>query len=137
MLAATDYVVPALEIVDARVQDPRKIFDTVSDNGAAAGIVMGGRPVRPMDVDLRWVGGIMYVNSEIEETGVAAGVLGHPAMGVAWLANKLGTLGTPMEPGISCWRARSPAWCSPRRATPAGFGSSAEFRCVSCGGHAR
>ena len=99
VLAATDYVVPALEIVDARVQDPRKIFDTVADNGAAAGIVMGGRPVRPMDVDLRWVGGIMYVNSEIEETGVAAGVLGHPAMGVAWLANKLGELGTPMEPG--------------------------------------
>ena len=99
VLAATEYVVPALEIVDARVQDPRKIFDTVADNGAAAGIVMGGRPVRPMDVDLRWVGGIMYVNSEIEETGVAAGVLGHPAMGVAWLANKLGTLGTPMEPG--------------------------------------
>ena len=92
-------MVPALEIVDARVQDPRKIFDTVADNGAAAGIVMGGRPVRPMDVDLRWVGGIMYVNSEIEETGVAAGVLGHPAMGVAWLANKLGELGTPMEPG--------------------------------------
>jgi 2-oxo-hept-3-ene-1,7-dioate hydratase len=99
VLAATDYVVPALELVDARVQDPRKIFDTVSDNAAASGIVMGGRPVRPFDVDLRWVGGIMYVNAEIEETGVAAGVLGHPAMGVAWLANKLGTLGTPMEPG--------------------------------------
>ena len=99
VLAATDYVVPALEIVDARVQDPRKIFDTVSDNGAAAGIVMGGRPVRPMDVDLRWVGGIMYVNSEIEETGVAAGVLGHPAMGVAWLANKLGAHGVALEAG--------------------------------------
>ena len=99
VLRATEYVVPALEIVDARLQDPRKIFDTVSDNGAAAGIVIGGRPVRPMDVDLRWVGGIMYVNSEIEETGVAAGVLGHPAMGVAWLANKLGSLGTPLEPG--------------------------------------
>ena len=99
VLAATEYVVPALELVDARVQDPRKIFDTVSDNAAAAGIVMGGRPVRPLDIDLRWVGGIMYVNGEIEETGVAAGVLGHPAMGVAWLANKLGSLGTPMEPG--------------------------------------
>jgi len=99
VLAATDYVVPALEIVDARVQDPRKIFDTVSDNGAAAGIVMGGRPVRPMDVDLRWVGGIMYKNSEIEETGVAAGVLGHPALGVAWLANKLGSHGVTLEPG--------------------------------------
>jgi 2-oxo-hept-3-ene-1,7-dioate hydratase len=99
VLAATDYVVPALEIVDARVQDQRKIFDTIADNGAAAGIVMGGRPVRPMDVDLRWVGGIMYKNSEIEETGVAAGVLGHPAMGVAWLANKVGSMGTPLEPG--------------------------------------
>jgi 2-oxo-hept-3-ene-1,7-dioate hydratase len=99
VLAATDYVVPSLKLVDARLQDPRKIFDTVSDNAAASGIVMGGRPVRPFDVDLRWVGGIMYVNGEIEETGVAAGVLGHPAMGVAWLANRLGTLGTAMEPG--------------------------------------
>jgi 2-oxo-hept-3-ene-1,7-dioate hydratase len=99
VLRATEYVVPAMEIVDARLQDPRKIFDTVADNGAAAGIVVGGRPIRPMDVDLRWVGGIMYVNSEIEETGVAAGVLGHPALGVAWLANKLGSVGVTLEPG--------------------------------------
>lgn len=99
VLRATEFVVPALEIVDARVKDPRKIFDTVADNGAAAAIVMGGRPVRPLDIDLRWVGGLMYVNGEIEETGVAAGVLGHPAMGVAWLANRLGSLGTHLEPG--------------------------------------
>jgi 2-oxo-hept-3-ene-1,7-dioate hydratase len=99
VLQATEYVVPAIEIVDARIQDQRKIFDTVADNGAAAGIVVGGRPVGPMDVDLRWVGGIMYRNSEIEETGVAAGVLGHPALGVAWLANKLGAHGTALEPG--------------------------------------
>lgn len=99
VLRATEYVVPALEIVDARLQDPRKIFDTISDNGAAAGIVIGGRPVGPMDVDLRWVGGIMYKNSEIEETGVAAGVLGHPALGVAWLANKLGQHGVALKPG--------------------------------------
>jgi len=99
VLRATEYVVPAIEIVDARVQDPRKIFDTVADNGAAAGIVIGGRPVGPMDVDLRWVAGIMYCNSEIEETGVAAGVLGHPALGVGWLANKLGSHGVTLEPG--------------------------------------
>jgi len=99
VLRATEYVVPAIEIVDARLKDQRKIYDTVADNGAAAGIVIGGRPVRPMDVDLRWVGGIMYRNSEIEETGVAAGVLGHPALGVAWLANKLGALGVRLEPG--------------------------------------
>jgi 2-oxo-hept-3-ene-1,7-dioate hydratase len=99
VLRATEYVVPALEIVDARLQDPRKIVDTVADNGAAAGIIVGGRPVGPMDVDLRWVGGIMYRNGEIEETGVAAGVLGHPALGVAWLANKLGSHGVALEPG--------------------------------------
>jgi len=99
VLRATEYVVPAIEIVDARLQDQRKIFDTVADNGAAAGVVIGGRPVGALDVDLRWVGGIMYRNSEIEETGVAAGVLGHPALGVAWLANKLGQHGTALEPG--------------------------------------
>ena len=97
VLRATEYVVPAIEIVDARLQ--RKIFDTVSDNGAATGIVIGGRPIGPLDADLRWVGGIMYRNSEIEETGVAAGVLGHPALGVAWLANKLGQHGVALEAG--------------------------------------
>ncbi len=99
VLRATEYVIPAIEIVDARLQDVRKIVDTVADNGAAAGIALGGRPVGPMDVDLRWVGGIMYKNSEIEETGLAAGVLGHPALGAAWLANKLGTMGVALEPG--------------------------------------
>jgi len=99
VLRATEYVVPAIEIVDARLQNPRKIFDTVADNGAAAGIVIGGRPIKPMDVDLRWVGGIMYRNSEIEETGLAAGVLGHPALGVAWLANRLGMNGVTLEAG--------------------------------------
>ena len=99
VLRATEYVIPAIEIVDARLADPRKIVDTVADNGAAAGIALGGRPVGPMDVDLRWVGGIMYRNSEIEETGLAAGVLGHPAMGIAWLANKVGRFGTVLEPG--------------------------------------
>jgi 2-oxo-hept-3-ene-1,7-dioate hydratase len=99
VLRATDYVVPSIEIIDARVQNPRKIFDTVSDNGAAAGIILGGRPVRPLDVDLRWVGAIFYRNSEIEETGIAAGVLNHPAMAVAWLANKLAPFDTTLEPG--------------------------------------
>jgi 2-oxo-hept-3-ene-1,7-dioate hydratase len=99
VLRATEYVVPAMEIVDARLKDPRTIVDTVADNAAAAGIVIGGRPIAPRDVDLRWVGGIMYRNSEIEETGVGAGVLGHPALGVAWLANKLATHGVALDPG--------------------------------------
>ncbi len=99
VLRATEYVVPSIEIIDARVQNPRKIFDTVADNGAAAGLVLGGRPVRPDDVDLRWVGAVFYRNSQIEETGIAAGVLGHPAMAIAWLANKLAPFGVTLEPG--------------------------------------
>jgi 2-oxo-hept-3-ene-1,7-dioate hydratase len=96
VLDATRWVTPALEILDARVQmsDPetghlRTIVDTISDNAANAGIVVGGRAVRPDACDLRRVGALLYVNEAIEETGVAAGVLGHPANGVAWLANRL------------------------------------------------
>ena len=99
VLRATEFVVPAMEIVDARLKDVRKIYDTISDNGAGAGLVLGGRPMKPLDVDLRWVGGMMLKNGEVEETGLAAGVLGHPAMGVAWLANKLGSHGVALEPG--------------------------------------
>ncbi|MET3579893.1 2-oxo-hept-3-ene-1,7-dioate hydratase [Mesorhizobium robiniae] len=99
VLRATEYVVPSIEIIDARVLNPRRITDTVADNGAAAGIVIGGRPVGPAEVDLRWVGGIMYRNGEIEETGLAAGVLGHPARAIAWLANKVGRFGTVLQPG--------------------------------------
>ena len=96
VLAATEYVTPAVEIIDARIEQfdretkaPRKVFDTISDFAANAGIVTGGRPVRPHDVDLRWVGAMLYKNGVIEETGLAAGVLNHPATGVAWLANKI------------------------------------------------
>lgn len=99
VMRATEWVVPSIEIIDARVTEPRKIYDTVADNGAYAGLVLGGRPVRPEDVDLRWVGAIFYRNSGIEETGLAAGVLGHPAMAIAWLANKLGPFGTELQPG--------------------------------------
>ncbi|WP_156677698.1 2-oxo-hept-4-ene-1,7-dioate hydratase [Sphingomonas profundi] len=105
VLNATDYVVPALEIIDSRIQRVqangrmRKVLDTISDNAANAGIVMGGRPVRPDAVDLRWVGAILYRNGVIEETGLAAGVLNHPANGPAWLAHRLHDYGEALEPG--------------------------------------
>ncbi len=96
VLAATDYVVPAIEIIDARIEQfdrdsraMRKVFDTIADNAANAGIVLGGRPVKPDAVDLRWVCALLHRNGVIEESGVAAAVLNHPATGVAWLANKL------------------------------------------------
>ncbi len=106
VLAATDYVTPALEIIDARIEQfdrdtkaMRKVFDTISDFAANAGIVLGGRPVKPMDVDLRWCGALLHKNSVIEETGLAAGVLNHPATGVAWLANKIAPYGEQLNAG--------------------------------------
>ncbi|OBY56886.1 2-oxo-hepta-3-ene-1,7-dioic acid hydratase [Pseudomonas nitroreducens] len=106
VLDATEWVIPALEIIDARIQqvDPdtqatRKVFDTISDNAANAGVVMGGRAVRPSDIDLRRVPAILYRNGVIEESGVSAAVLNHPAKGVAWLANKLSPYDVTLLPG--------------------------------------
>ena len=96
VLRATAYVMPALEIIDARIEQfdrdtkaPRKVFDTISDFAANAGVVLGGRPVRADAIDLRWVGALLYRNAVLEETGLAAAVLNHPGTGIAWLANKI------------------------------------------------
>jgi 2-oxo-hept-3-ene-1,7-dioate hydratase len=106
VLSATEVVTPAIEIIDARIEQldretkqMRKVFDTISDFAANAGVVMGGRPVRPHDVDLRWVGALLHKNGVIEETGLAAGVLNHPATGVAWLANRIAPHDEKLEPG--------------------------------------
>ena len=96
----------AIEIIDARIeqfdrdtQAPRKVFDTVSDFAADAGIVMGGRPVRPLNVDFRWVGALLHKNGVIEETGLAADVLNQPGNGVAWLDNKIAPHGEALNAG--------------------------------------
>ncbi|BET95883.1 2-oxo-hept-4-ene-1,7-dioate hydratase [Xenorhabdus taiwanensis] len=103
---ATDYVIPALELIDARchnidpeTQRPRKVFDTISDNAANGGVIIGGRPIKADELDLRWVSALLYRNGVIEESGVAAAVLNHPANGVAWLANKLAPHGVQLEAG--------------------------------------
>jgi len=96
VMAATDYVCPSLEILDTRIlrQDPstgtpRKIFDTIADNAANAGIVLGEQKHGIDAFDLRWVGAIVAKNDEVEETGLGAGVLNDPVMGIVWLANRL------------------------------------------------
>jgi len=106
VLRASAYVVPALEIIDARIEQldretraPRKVFDTIADFAANAGVVTGGRPVTPDRIDLRWAGAMLYKNGVIEETGLAAGVLNHPASGIAWLANKIAPFGERLNPG--------------------------------------
>ncbi len=106
VLAATECVVPAIEIIDARIEQfdrhtkvMRKVQDTISDNAANAGIVIGGRRMNPREVDLPWCGAILRQNGAVEETGLAAGVQGHPAIGVAWLAMKLAPWGECLEAG--------------------------------------
>ena len=106
VLAAADWVTPAIEIIDARIEQfdretkaPRKVVDTISDFAANAGIVLGGRPVRPTEVDLRWVGAMLSKNGVIEETGLGAAVLNHPALGIAWLANKIAPWDQRLEAG--------------------------------------
>src|SRR4029450_13179480 len=90
---------PGAKRVDPQTKATRKIFDTIADNAANAGIVLGGRPIRPMDADLRWIGALCFRNGQLEETGLAAGVLNHPATSVAWLANKIASNGLALEAG--------------------------------------
>jgi len=106
VLDATEYVQPAIEIIDSRIEQfdrhtkaMRKVQDTISDNAANAGIVLGGRQLHPREVDLPWCGAILRQNGVVEETGLAAGVQGHPAVGVAWLARKLAPWGECLQAG--------------------------------------
>jgi len=99
-LAAIDYAVPALEVLNSHIElEGRTIVDTIADNAAYGAMVLGDVHKRPDEIDLRWVPGVLSRNGEIEETGVAAGVLGHPATGVAWLANKFHQHGARLEAG--------------------------------------
>lgn len=88
-LDAADCVVPALELVDHRMAPPRIVADTVADNSAFAGVILSGRRFRPGDVDAGWLGAALLRNGLMEETGVTAIGMGHPAACVAWLANRL------------------------------------------------
>ncbi|MGA9872597.1 MAG: 2-oxo-hepta-3-ene-1,7-dioic acid hydratase [Rhodococcus sp. (in: high G+C Gram-positive bacteria)] len=100
VLRATEYVVPALEILSSRIEmEGRTIVDTISDNAALGGMVYGGNPTDPAAVDMRWISALLYRNETIEESGVAAAVLNHPATGVAWLASKLAQHDDRLEAG--------------------------------------
>ena len=75
------------------------MVDTIADNAADAGIVCGPNAVGPREVDLRWVSALAYRNDIVEETGVAAGVLDHPAAGIVWLARRYAEQGLSLEAG--------------------------------------
>jgi 2-oxo-hept-3-ene-1,7-dioate hydratase len=106
VLAATDYVAPSIEILDTRIVrvddetgKTRSVFDTISDNAANAGVVLGAERHAADAFDLRWVGAITLRNGAVEETGLGAGVLNDPVESVVWLARRMAQYGQSIEPG--------------------------------------
>ena len=105
VIAATDYVCPAIEILDTRIQrvdaatgKSRLVYDTISDNAANAGVVLGDERHKIDRFDLRWVGAIISRNDDVEETGLGAGVLNDPVESVVWLARRMAQYGQRIEP---------------------------------------
>ncbi|AQS49040.1 2-oxo-hepta-3-ene-1,7-dioic acid hydratase [Thioclava nitratireducens] len=132
VLAATDYVAPSLEILDTRIlrADPatgqaRVIVDTVSDNAANAGIVLGEARHDPAKVDLRWTGAILRKDGEVETTGLGAAVLDDPVQGLVWLARRMGQYGQRIEAGqvILSGSFIAPIECPPGTRIEADFGT--------------
>jgi 2-oxo-hept-3-ene-1,7-dioate hydratase len=132
VLDATAYVVPALEILNSHIEMAgRTIVDTISDNAAMGAMVIGGNPVKADAVDLRWISALLYRNQTIEESGVAAAVLGHPAMGVAWLANKLAQHGQSLGAGeiILAGSFTRPMWVERGDTVHADYGQLGAITC--------
>lgn len=120
VLNATSRIVPAIELIDARIRRidaetgaTRKVFDTISDNAANAGLVIADQAI-PTGTDLRWISALISRNGVIEDSGVAAAVLGHPALGVAWLANKLQEWDESLQPGeiVLCGSFTAPVFAA-------------------------
>ena len=131
VIAATDHVAPAIEILDTRVQrtdpatgQPRIITDTISDNAANAGIVLGNDRHGINAQDLRWVPAVVFKDGAVEETGLGAGVLNDPVESVVWLARRMATYGQQIEAGhvILSGSFIRPLECPPGTEIHADFG---------------
>lgn len=111
VLRATEYVVPAIEIIDSRIRDWKiSLCDTIADNASSCRVVLGARATRIDQVDLRTVGATLRRNGSVIATGSSGAVLGNPVTAVAWLANKVHSFGVRLEAGHvvlpgSCTRA--------------------------------
>ena len=106
VLDATDYVVPALELISARSTrtDPetgytRNVYDTIADNAANAGYIPGDIQIDPNTTDLRHAGALLYVDGSIEESGLGGAVMEHPAHGIRWVCKRFAPHGIGLEPG--------------------------------------
>jgi 2-oxopent-4-enoate hydratase len=100
VIAATDYAVACIEIIDSRVADWKiKIQDTIADNASAAFLVLGKEKKKLSEIDLRMAGMALRLNHEVESTGIGAACLGHPVNAMVWLANRMLKLGDPLKKG--------------------------------------
>ena len=138
VLAATDHVAPAIEILDTRIQradpatgQPRRVFDTIADNAANAGIILGAGRFSPTEHDLRWTGAIVSANGRVEETGLGAGVLDDPVMGLVWLAERMEQYGARIDAGqvILSGSFIRPIECPPGTEVDADFGPWGHVTC--------
>jgi 2-keto-4-pentenoate hydratase len=127
VIRATEFILPAIEIIDSRIADWQiGIVDTIADNASSAKLVLGGNPVRLEDVDVRDIGAALRLNGEIVETGTAAAVLGNPVTSVAWLAQTVGRFDVALEAG----HVVLPGSCTRAVAVRAGDSVRADFDCL-------
>jgi len=138
VLDATEYVTPALELIAARSfrVDPetgysRTVIDTIADNAANAGIIVGDNRFKPEDIDLRWSGSILSRNGIVEETGLAAAVLSHPANGICWIAKRFAPHSISLEPGqiLLSGSFTAPVTVNPGDIILADYGPLGELSC--------
>jgi 2-keto-4-pentenoate hydratase len=99
-IAAVDFVLPALEIVDSRIEDWNiGLLDTIADNASSGALVLGSTPTPIGEVDLRLAGAVMTRNGAVVGTGAGGAVLGSPLTSLVWLANTVGARGVRLEAG--------------------------------------
>jgi 2-oxopent-4-enoate hydratase len=100
VLAATEMLLPAIEIIDSRIADWKISYaDTIADNASSGLFVLGADGVRPTERRLELMGMALRLNGEVVSTGAGLACMGHPANAVAWLANTLGRAGARLNAG--------------------------------------
>jgi len=111
VLRCTDYIAPAIELIDSRIEDWKiGLCDTIADNASSCGVILGKERVRPADLDVKAIEAQLQINGEKVAEGRSDAVLGDPTIAVAWLANKVASFGVRLEKGHvvlpgSCTRA--------------------------------
>lgn len=99
VIRATEFVLPAIELVEKRVETREGVVDTIADLASCASVVLGGNPMLLTDFDIRNVQGAIHKNGELITEGSSKAVMGNPVNAIAWLANKLHEFGVSFNAG--------------------------------------